>query len=180
MDTFDIPRQNAYAQIQEGAEALFNRYVRIVEKTRRGEKEHKYRWVSGNKYHHGEGWVEINFSPEIAPYLLGLRKQFTTYKLKHTATFRSIYAWRLMELFAQFRDTGLVRISFDDFCHAMEAPASAVKDFAQMRLRVIAPAIKELQGKDGLDIEWEAIKEGGRKVTSFEFRFKPNPQLFLL
>jgi plasmid replication initiation protein len=179
-ETFDIPRQNAYAQLQAGAESLFHRYVRTKEQTRRGEKERQYRWTSGNVYHNGEGWVELNFAPEVAPFLLGLRKEFTAYKLKHTSELRSIYAWRLMELFAQFKGTGLVRIDFDDFCHAMEAPPSTVKDYAQLRRRVIEPAVKELQGKDGLDIEWEARKEGGRKVTSFEFRFKPNPQLFLL
>jgi plasmid replication initiation protein len=179
-ETFDILRQNAYVQLKEGAEALLHRYVRTKEQTRRGEKERQYRWTSGNVYHHGEGWVELNFTPEVAPFLLGLRREFTAYKLKHTPALRSIYAWRLMELFAQFKGTGLVRIDFDDFCHVMEAPPSTVKDYAQLRRRVIEPAVKELQGKDGLDIEWEARKEGGRKVTSFEFRFKPNPQLFLL
>jgi plasmid replication initiation protein len=179
-ETFGVELSNAYVQLREGADALFGRYVRTVERTRRGDKERKYRWVSGNTYHHGEGWVEVNFSPEVAPFLLGLRKEFTTYKLKHTAALRSVYTWRMMEMFAQYRDTGLVRIGFDEFCHAMEAPPSCVKDFAQLRRRVIDPAVAELSGKDGLQIEWKGVKEGGRKVTSLEFRFKPNPQMFLI
>ncbi|MGF6383811.1 plasmid replication initiation protein [Paraburkholderia atlantica] len=62
-----------------------------------------------------------------------------------------------MEMFAQYRDTGLVRISFDDFCHAMEAPPSCLKDFGQLRRRVIDPAVAELTGKDGLLIEWTPV-----------------------
>jgi plasmid replication initiation protein len=178
--TFGIDQPTAYVQLREAADSIFNKYIRTVEQTRRGEKERKYRWVSGNTYHHGEGWVEVNFSPEVAPFLLGLRKEFTTYKLKHTAALRSVYSWRLMEMFAQYRDTGLVRISFDDFCHAMEAPPSCLKDFGQLRRRVIDPAVAELTGKDGLLIDWAPTKNGGRKVTGLEFKFKPNPQLFLL
>jgi len=177
---FAVDQPTAYVQLREAAESIFNKYIRTVEQTRRGEKERKYRWVSGNTYHEGEGWVDVNFSPEVAPFLLGLRKEFTTYKLKHTAALRSVYSWRLMEMFAQYRDTGLVRISFDDFCHAMDAPPSCVKDFGQMRRRVIDVAVDELTGKDGLLIEWKPTKQGGRKVTGLEFRFKPNPQLFLL
>jgi hypothetical protein len=111
-DTFGIDQPTAYVQLREAAESIFNKYIRTVEQTRRGEKERKYRWVSGNTYHHGEGWVGINFAPEVAPFLLGLRKEFTMYKLKHTAALRSVYSWRLMEMFAQYRDTGLVRDQF--------------------------------------------------------------------
>jgi len=179
-ETFGIDQATAYTQLREAADSIFNKYIRTVEETRRGQKERKYRWVSGNTYHHGEGWVEVNFSPEVAPFLLGLRKEFTTYKLKHTAALRSVYTWRLMEMFAQYRNTGLVRISFDDFCHAMEAPPSCCKDFAQLRRRIIDPAVAELTGKDGLLIEWKAMKEGGRKITGLEFKFQPNPQLFLI
>ncbi|MFL9903313.1 replication initiation protein [Paraburkholderia fungorum] len=61
-----------------------------------------------------------------------------------------------------------------------EAPPSCLKDFGQLRRRVIDPAVAELTGKDGLLIEWKPTKNGGRKVTGLEFTFQPNPQLFLL
>lgn len=40
----------------------------------------------------------------------------------------------------------------------MEAPESAIKNFAQMRKRIIEPAVAELKAKDGMDIEWAAVK----------------------
>ncbi|MFP4832907.1 replication initiation protein [Paraburkholderia sp. BR10879] len=61
----------------------------------------------------------------------------------------------------------------------MDAPPSCVKDFGQVRRRIIDVAVDELTGKDGLLIEWKPTKQGGRKVTGLEFRFKPNPHLFL-
>lgn len=54
--------------------------------------------------------LEVNFAPEVAPFLLGLRKEFTTYKLKHTAALRSVYSWRLMEMFAQYANGETARL----------------------------------------------------------------------
>lgn len=175
-----IDPKSAYRELELAAKALYEKSIRITVETRRGTKVREIRWTSENVYHYGEGWVEINFTGQVAPFLLGLDGQFTKYKLKHAADLRSIYSWRLLEMFAQYRDTGLVRIDFEDFCHAMEAPPSCEKDFAQLRRRIIEPAVAELTGKDGLVIEWKAVKHGGRKVSGLEFKFEPNPQLFLV
>jgi len=76
----------------------------------------------------------------------------------------------------QFKSTGLLKISVDDFCHSMEVPNSYKKDFRNLRIRVIEPAISELSKKDNLIIEWKPTKNGGRKLTGLEFTFKQNPQ----
>lgn len=175
-----IEPKSAYRELEIAAKSIYERSIRLNVETKRGPKMRDIRWTSENVYHYGEGYVEIHFTGQVAPYLLGLDGQFTKYKLKHAADLRSIYSWRLLEMFAQYRDTGLVRIDFEDFCHAMEAPPSCVKDFAQLRRRIIEPAVAELTGKDGLLIEWKKIKHGGRKVNGLEFSFKPNPQLFLI
>lgn len=57
----------------------------------------------------------------------------------------------------------------------MDAPESCCKDFGNLRKRVIEPAVKELLEKDGLLLEWEAIK-AGRKVTGLDFKFRTDPQ----
>lgn len=175
-----VDQKSAYRELETAAKSLYEKSIRVVVETRRGPKIREYRWTSENVYHHGEGWIEIHFTGQVAPFLLGIEGQFTKYKLKHAADLRSIYSWRLFEMFAQYRNTGLVRIDFDEFCHAMEAPPSCVKDFAQLRRRIIEPAVAELAGKDGLNIEWTPIRHGGRKVTGLEFKFEPNPQLFLI
>lgn len=173
---FDLDSVTAYEQLKAVGDKLLDRKARTVEKTPRGEKERKWVWVSGVTYHHGEGWVELAFSPEMTPHLVELSKEFTSYKLKHAVALRSVYSWRLFELLMQFKKTGMLRITVDDFCFAMEAPPSCVKDFGQLRRRVIDPAITELVLKNSLVIEYQAIKNGGRKVSGLEFKFHINPQ----
>jgi plasmid replication initiation protein len=170
-ETFDVDGDTAYEQMKFAGDNLMKRVARTFEEGRRGKIERKWVWVSGATYHHGEGWMELGFSPEMTPHLMLLRKEFTSYKLKQASALRSIYSWRLFELLMQFKSTGILHIDIDEFCHAVEAPESARKNFAQLRKRIIEPAVAELMKKDGMQIEWTAKKPGGRKITSLEFKF---------
>jgi len=175
-----VDPKHAYSDLKEAAENLFECRVEWdAEVTERGKKttvRKAVRWIYEKADTTTAGWVEIKFSPSIAPYLLGIEDEFTRYKLRHAADLRSIYSWRLLEIMAQFRQSGLVMIGYDEFCEAMAAPQSCVKDSGQLRRRVIEVAVKELQEKNGLAIEWEALKPAGRKVTGFKFTFKADPQ----
>lgn len=171
-ETFEVDFDTAYEQMRFAGDHLMKRIARSFEDGRRGRIERKWVWVSGVVYHHGEGWMELGFSPEMTPHLSLLRQQFTSYKLKQATALRSIYAWRLFELLMQFKNTGVLHIDIDEFLHAMEAPESAVRDFAQLRKRIIEPAVAELKAKDGMEIDWTPKKQGGRKITGLEFVFQ--------
>lgn len=175
-ETFDVSDVTAYEQLKEAGKHLMKRTARSIEDTPRGKKERIWVWVSGVTYHHGEGWVELGFSPEMTPHLALLRTEFTSYKLKHASALRSMYSWRLLELMMQFKATGLLRMSVEDFCHAMEVSASAKANFGELKRTVIEPAVKELRDKNGLLIDWKGTKPGGRRIQGLEFHFKDNPQ----
>lgn len=176
-EAFGVSPTTAYEQLKEAAANLFERYVRYEVKGRRGAPvEKKFRWVSGAVYAPGDGYVELNFSPEIAPHLLGLRKQFTSYKLQHAAAFESIYAWRLFEQLKSWQSTGVYATSIEAFWDAMEAPPSCRKDFKALRIRVIEPSIAAITTKASMIVEWKPLRSGSRRVTGLEFRFTPDPQ----
>jgi plasmid replication initiation protein len=172
-DTYGIDEKNAYFELQTACDHLFERYIRIMRNTHKGEKEIKFRWVSSATYHHGEGWVEISFTPEVTPHLTLLRKQYTSYKLAQASALRSSYSWRLLELLAQFRNQGKLVIGLQDFRHAMDVPGSY--RFKDVRVRAIEPAVQELHKKDGMIVTWRAIKKG-KAVASLEFTFKDDAQ----
>jgi plasmid replication initiation protein len=176
-EAFDVHPTTAYEQLKSAAEKLFERYVRYEVRGRRGIlEEKKFRWVSGAVYAPGDGYVELNFSPEIAPHLLGLRQQFTTYKLKHAAAFDSVYAWRLFELLKSWQSTGRYTTAIEAFWEVMEAPPSCRKDFKALRTRVIEPAIAAITAKSEMLVQWTPVRSGSRRVTGLEFRFGVNPQ----
>lgn len=176
-ETFGVHKDTAYDQLKSASENLFNRYIRVViPGGKKGPIEKKFRWVGGITYQDGEGWIELAFWHEIVPQLMMLRREFTGYKLAQASALRSVYSWRLLELLAQFKSTGFLRINIEEFSHAMDVPESYRKDFKAIRCRVIEPSVLELTKKNGMLIEWNTVKEGGRKITGVEFRFGPNPQ----
>ena len=174
-ETYDLDADTAYSQLKTAAKSLRGRFIKTMTQTPRGLKEVETNWCGQCTYHHGEGWVEIAFTPQIAPHLLGLRTKFVTHKLQQVSALRSIYSWRLFECLKSWSDKGIWSIDIEKFIHAMEAPPSCQKNFGILRLKVIEPALKELREKDNMLIDLE-LKKAGRKVTGLVFKFNPNPQ----
>jgi plasmid replication initiation protein len=171
---FNIDARTAYDQLKDAADNLLKRQVRTMTQTIRGLKETKTNWCGQCTYHHGEGWVEIAFTSQIAPHLLGLRTKFVSYQLKQASALRSIYSWRLFECLKSWGDKGKWSPEIEEFCYAMDIPKS-FSDFGQIRRRVIEPALKELREKDNQLIDL-VLRKSGRKVIKLEFTCKPNPQ----
>jgi plasmid replication initiation protein len=175
-ESYEVTLDAAYQQMKAAGDHFLKRTIRRLETDHKGRLiEYKSNWLSGTTYHHGEGWVEIRFTYEVAPHLLGLRAQFTSYKLKQASALRSVYAWRLFECLQSWKQKGIWTTTIEQFNYMMETPESFQKDFGMMRRRVIEPAMKELRNKGNLEIELE-LKKSGRKVTDLIFRFSTNPQ----
>lgn len=170
---FDVSQKTAYRDLQKACANLFDRYLRYEIKTPKGLKERKLRWVQDVTYHHGEGWIEYQFTSAISQHLFKLEKNFTTYKLKQASALRSIYSWRLFELILSWRskdnqNIGDFTIDLDKFREAMEIPSSYT--FKDIRKRCIESSIKELKQKDGIVVVYNTIKKG-RSVYKIHFRW---------
>jgi plasmid replication initiation protein len=176
-DAFNVDVTSAYEQLQAAADKLFDRYVKYKVPGRRGKtEEKKFRWVSSCTYAPGEGYVELNFSPEIAPHLVGL-----SYKLRLAADLGTVYAWRLFELLLSWQGTGTgtrtFKMPIEEFWEVIEAPPSCRQDFKALRVRVIEPSVAAIKAKSEMHVEWTPIRaEGSRRVAELEFRFRLDPQ----
>ncbi len=173
--------RSVYRLLREGCGRLFERYVRWVVLTPKGRKEVKKRWIEAVVYHDGEGWAEVTIATEILPHLVELKGSFTRYRLRQVEGLRSLYSWRLLEYLQSHSggngEQGKVTVALDEFMRALEVPARY--RFADVRRRVIEPAVEELRMKDGWEIEWAPLKEG-RKVKALQFRWRRSPQRDLL
>lgn len=170
----------AYEALQDASKQLYQRSITFYEPAfKRGKKALEptrvtMRWVGQVHYQKGEGWVELYWWPKLLPHLTGIKKQFTSYQLQQASALRSTYSWKLLELLTRFESTGTAEYTVEDFKASMDAPPS-LSDFGQIKRRIIEPAVKELQEKDGWLIQWITIK-AGRKVASLRFTFMRNPQ----
>jgi len=183
-EAFDVDAATAYEQLKDAAKQLYNRSITFYEAAHRRKGKAleptkvQMRWVGQVHYQKGEGWVELYWWPKLLPHLTGLRRQFTSYQLQQATALRSAYSWRLLELLMRFESTGWAEYSIEDFKASMDAPPS-LSDFAQIKRRIIEPAVKELTDKDGWLIQWRPVK-AGRKVAAVRFEFRRDPQGKLL
>ena len=87
--------------------------------------------------------MELYWWPKLLPHLTGLRRQFTSYQLQQDTALRSAYSWRLLELLMRFESTGWAKYSIEDFCTAMDATAKQRENFANIRRKIIDPAVND-------------------------------------
>jgi plasmid replication initiation protein len=178
-ETYDVDMSTAYRELKNAVNSLMKRYLSWQVKDGKHIGTLTCVWVQGYKYFKEEGYVKFKFSEYIFPFLFELEREFTKYQLQQAAALRSIYSWRLLEMFEQMKDkadgSGWLSMSIEEFWHAMEATESYKANFGLLRKWVIEPAIKELTEKDNWLIEWEARKRG-RKVATLLFKFQRNPQ----
>lgn len=180
---FQVDESTAYKLMAEGATRLFERkftcFLPDHLSKKVGEIKKQGRWVFACDYNKRRGTVTLGFSPDVVPYLTNLKEHFTSYKLGQVSSLRSIYSWRLLELLEQFKKNKWAEYTLKDFHLSMDATEAQKKDFATVRRRMIEPAIKELESKEGWLIRWKPIKEG-RKVVRLRFEFEHDPQLKLI
>lgn len=180
-EQFGIDARTAYEQLRDAQEQLFRRYITHIEHYGpNGSKVEvvRMRWVSSIRYKDGEGEIGISFAPEVAQFLVQLKKHFTSYQLKQASALRSVYSWRLLENLKSHESLGEWRVDMDRFHKVMETPKSYQKNFAQTRRWVLEPAISELAEKSALEVAFEPERRG-RKITHLRFTFEPIRQMAL-
>jgi plasmid replication initiation protein len=180
-EQYGLDPTTAYEQLRSAQEQLYNRSIRHIEHYGpNGQKVEvvKMRWISSIRYKDGEGEASISFAPEIAQFLVQLKKHFTSYQLSKAAALRSTYSWRLFENLERFRDTGVWEVDIDRFHTIMETPKSYRRNFNDTRRFVIDPALSELASKTNITAEVEPIRRG-RKIARLRFTFENASQMSL-
>lgn len=172
-EMFGLPSNKAYEALAEATDNLYERDFRTYDA---GRKE-RFRWVDRCEYNKGEGAVTLSFTQWVAPYLSKLNSQFTSYRLKHVSTLRSVYSIRLFEMLMQYKNTGILITTVTKFRERLMLEDKYDR-YTNMKERVIRPAIKELADCCGLEIGLTEIKRG-RTIERLHFHFKARDQMML-
>ena len=132
-------------------------------------------WISSAEYQKGEGIIALSFSPKLKPYLLQLKNTFTTYRLSNILSLKSTYSIRLYELMKKWQHLGKWSCSVHNFKEKMGVEKKAYPRYANLKARVLNPAIAEVNEKTDLHISIKEIKRG-RSVDQIEFVIRHAPE----
>lgn len=124
-------------------------------------------WLSYVAYNESEGTIDVRFDPFLRPYLLQLKREFTSYKLENVVKLKSSYAIRIYELLKQYEKLQERTILLADL-RKMLGAEDIYPAYGNFKQRVLIPAQKELKKKTDINFEIEEIKVG-KKVDKVKF-----------
>ena len=134
------------------------------------------RWIADADVEHG-GTITIKLHQKLEPYLLNLRKNFTSYELAYTLQFKSKYSTRLYEFcksikFNNLQESYTYKITPDELRDRLgvlhrndkgEITGNDYPRYANFKQRVLTPAMSEINEQTDLTLEL-AEETKGRKV----------------
>jgi len=128
-------------------------------------------WATHVEYISGKGIIQFSFEPKLKPYLLQLKRTFTSYRLSNILSLGSYYAIRIYELLKKWETAGKWRTSVEHLKNLLGITQKSYKLYGNLKNRVIKPSIEELNNKTDINVTYEEIKEG-RSVVSLVFYIK--------
>ncbi|MCI5209380.1 MAG: RepB family plasmid replication initiator protein, partial [Candidatus Electrothrix sp. ATG2] len=93
-------------------------------------------WVSSCRYNGKTGTVSFRFDPELKPYLLRLKSEFTKYRISLVVQFKSIYSIRIYQLLKQYKSIGYREFKVDELKEILGIKQNEYREFKRFRGRV--------------------------------------------
>ncbi|MGK7379733.1 replication initiation protein [Planococcus sp. 1R117A] len=154
-----------YSEIKEISKTLMSKTIEIPQEDGGWLLVH---WISSAKYVNGEGVLELSFSPKLKPYMLQLKKQFTSYRLSNILSLNSTYSIRLYELMKKWQQLKRWEISLEELKMKLGVIEGSYNRYNHFKTRVLLKAVNEVNEKTDLSIVIKEIKKG-RSVERIEF-----------
>ena len=126
-------------------------------------------WFSTLRMNKRSGVVTLKFDDDLAPFILQLKQQFTSYSIFPTLVMKSRYSIRLYELLKSYQGLEEWWFELDDFKRKMDA--ENYDKYADIRRYVIEVAVAEINKFTDIEIDWRPIKQG-RQYTKIQFFVK--------
>ena len=172
---FNLQEYCEIAGIQTGGES----YIRLKETIRdlsnkswwiQIDEDHErlFRWIYGEpEIEKRGGVVELELSPTLEPYLIGLQANFTKYELINVLTLRSSNSIRLYELFKSYLWQHHWVVTVEDFRRLLNIE-NKYKAFKDLNRQVIKPALEEINKYTDLVVKVDPVREG-RQTKRLDF-----------
>jgi len=126
-------------------------------------------WISKVYIRRGST-IEIRLNPEIAPFLFDLKENFTAYGLLNILAMKSQYSIRIYELLHSHAFKGGIILGLDYMKQMLMVDnKKTYQRFPDFRRRALDPAMEEINMYTDLQVSYEPITKGQRKVEKIKF-----------
>jgi plasmid replication initiation protein len=131
--------------------------------------------LASAEYLKGEGVIELEISEKMRPYLIDLKRNFTSFRLQAAFSLSSKYAKRIYQIASQWKDKSETRVfSLHDFkiMLALKDPKGVEPEqyskVSMFQKYVLDVAVKQINQHTDLNIDYKLLKKG-RSFESIQF-----------
>jgi len=157
-----------YSEMKKITKNLIGKVVEIKE----GKKLKQMSWLSYVEYNENDGSVNLSFDPRLKPYLLQLKREFTSYKLKNVMELKSGYSIRIYEILKKWQPIKEVEIPLKEL-REMVGATDKYLEYHNFKKRVLTTSKNEIEEKTDISFDYEELKKG-KRVASIRFSIHSN------
>jgi plasmid replication initiation protein len=169
---FNVSPDAAYLALIEAEDSLFKKKFTI---TNEDGTLTKSRWIQDANYRKGEGRILVTLTRVVIEHVTkidGFEQYFTSYHLKKTADFKSVYAVRLYELLMQWKSVGKTPVyELNKFRSQLGIAVNEYTRMEAFKRRVLDIAVDQINELSDITVKYEQHKKG-RSISGFSFTFK--------
>ncbi|BDD07336.1 hypothetical protein AUTU_48190 (plasmid) [Aureibacter tunicatorum] len=158
-----------YDDVREAAVGLTNSAIYL----QKGEKWKSMAFITVAEGEKGKNYITVQFSPQMKPFFLNLRNNYTSYFLKHVFSFKSAHSIRIYELLAQYYPNIRQRKFDVEYLKDILYVGDKYSRFFDFKKYVIEASIKEINALSDINVEYE-LEKRGRKVVAMIFYMSAN------
>lgn len=173
MEFLDLKGQSGYSELKRITKGLISKVMEIPSEDG---IIRQFSWLSGATYY-PNGTMELKFNSDLKPFMLELKKRFTTFELKNVIAMKCKYGPRIYEILKcnEFKKQGYVIIEVEELKKLLKLEQK-YKLYSDFKRKVIIPAQKDIFEMSDIDFDFEEIKEN-KKVTHIKFIIRNNKNI---
>lgn len=162
-------RTGFYSYLREIVNGLQTKVLTI----KKDGKQRNYSWVITSIYEDNEGYITLQFHPELKGFFLELKDKFTSYQLENVVRLNSVYSIRIYELLKQYERIKKRKLTLMELRAFLGIEPTKYKQYGHFKSKVLLVAQNEVNNNTDISFMFNEIKTG-RKVTSIEFIINSN------
>jgi plasmid replication initiation protein len=169
-DLYEIDNDRIYGLIKDVMIGINSKPAEYAEEN----KKKISVWFTTIEYLEGEGKFLFHLNNHLAPYLLDLHGNFTSYRIKDVYQFKAASTWHIYEVLRQYKKQGKVEFYLEKF-KALIGVSGSYPRFNNLKYKIIDPSIEEINDLSDIKVDWEKVTKG-RRVESLRFFIVPNEE----
>jgi plasmid replication initiation protein len=130
-------------------------------------------WFSAIEYFDDEARIEFEISPTLTPYLLNLKKDFTTFNIEQAIKFSGKYTTRFYQFLIQAQHQRAKKRTFEleELYELLQLPITLTTSFTRFTKKVLEPSLAEINAKSDIKAAYEPTKKLRKKVLEITIYF---------